>query len=111
LFAPKILYKSSGGKLNEQKNNLALFTLFVVGLFSLFTLNIFAQKTDLVKTEQTKPCSGEKFVMPLSISVGNDAFANYLKVASLKRDERQKVFGKLSNEQKASFVKIQFEVV
>ena len=46
--------------------------------------------------------------MPQSIAVGNNAFADYLKVASLPRDERQKTFGKLSNEEKASFVKVQF---
>lgn len=45
--------------------------------------------------------------MPQTISVNNDAFANYLKVASLPRSERQISFGKLSNEQKASFVKVQ----
>lgn len=93
----------------NKKNNLALFTFFVVGLLSLFTNNVFAQTTDSVKTEQsTKTCSGEKFVMPESISVGNDAFANYIKVASLPRQERQKSFRELSNEQKASFVKVQF---
>jgi hypothetical protein len=44
--------------------------------------------------------------MPASISLGNDAFADYLKVASLPRGERGKTFGKLSNEQKASFIKV-----
>jgi len=44
--------------------------------------------------------------MPSSISLGNDAFADYIKVASLPRGERGKAFGKLSNEQKASFIKV-----
>ena len=63
----------------NKKNNLALFTLLVVGLFSSFTSNIFAQKTDSVEIKQsTKTCTDEKFVMPESISVGNETFANYI---------------------------------
>jgi hypothetical protein len=93
----------------NKKNSLALCTLFIVGLFSLFTANILAQANDSLKTEQkTKPCSGEKFVMPQTISLDNEAFEDYLKTVSLSRDERRKTFSKLSNEQKASFVKIQF---
>lgn len=46
--------------------------------------------------------------MPESIAVGSEVFADYIKVASLPRDERRKSFGKLSNEQKASFFKVQF---
>ncbi len=46
--------------------------------------------------------------MPQTISVNNSAFADYIKVASLSRNDRQIAFGKLSNEQKASFVKVQF---
>lgn len=89
----------------NKKNNLAIFALLVVGLFSLIISNISAQN----KAEQpTQPCLGEKFVMPQTISVNNDAFADYLKVASLPRNERQLAFGKLSNEQKANFVKVQF---
>ena len=91
----------------NKKNTLALYTLLAVGLFSLFTTNIFAQATDSLRTEQkTKTCSGEKFVMPQTISLGNEAFENYLKTASLSRDERRKTFSKLSNEQKASFIKV-----
>lgn len=83
------------------------FTLIVIGLFSPFTTNIFAQATNSLKTEQkTKPCSGEKFVMPQTISLGNEAFENYLKIASSSRDERRKAFSMLSNEQKASFIKV-----
>lgn len=44
--------------------------------------------------------------MPQSIAVGNEAFENYFRVASLSKDERRKAFGKLSNEQKASFIKV-----
>lgn len=91
----------------NKKNNLALLTLLVVGLFSLFTVYIFAQTTDSLKTEQkTKTCSGEKFVMPQTISVGNEVFDNYLKTAGLSKDERRKAFSKLSKEQKASFIKV-----
>jgi hypothetical protein len=93
----------------KQKSGLAAFVLFFVGLFSLFTINTFAQKADLTKTQQTpKTCTGEKFVIPSTISVGYDAFGNYLKIASLSGDDRQAAFGKLSNEQKASFFRVQF---
>ncbi len=93
----------------NKKNNLALLAFVVVGLFSSFALTVFAQTTDVTKNEQSaKTCTGEKFVMPETISVGNDAFADYIKVASLPRSERQKSFRNFSNEQKASFVKVQF---
>jgi hypothetical protein len=89
------------------KKNLAFFTFIIIGLFSLFTINIFTQATDSLRTEQkTKICSGEKFVMPQTISVSNEAFENYLKTASLSKDERRKTFSGLSNEQKASFIKV-----
>ncbi len=61
----------------NKKNNLALHTLFVVGLFNVFAINLFAQKINSVNTKQsTKTCSGEIFVMPQTITVGNNAFAN-----------------------------------
>lgn len=91
----------------NKKYNLALFTLAFAAICGLFASNIFAQKTDSPKSEPTtKTCSGEKFVMPQSIAVGNDAFDNYLKIASLSGYERKNAFGKLSNEQKASFIKV-----
>lgn len=51
-------------------------------------------------------CTGEKFVMPSSIAVGNEAFADYLKVASLSGKERRQLFSKQSNQQKANFIKV-----
>ncbi len=57
---------------------------------------------------QPKPAPAKSFVMPESISVGNETFANYIGIASLPRNERQKSFRELSNEQKASFFKVQF---
>jgi hypothetical protein len=91
----------------NKKNNLTLFTLVFAALCTIFASGIFAQKTDSPKSEEsTKQCSGEKFVMPSSIAVGNDAFGNYLKVASLSWQERKEAFRKLSNEQKASFMKV-----
>jgi hypothetical protein len=44
--------------------------------------------------------------MPESISVNNDAFGNFIKVASLSAKERRSLFSKQSNEQKASFIKV-----
>ena len=56
----------------------AFFTLFVIGLISSFTLNLSAQRTDSVKSERSpKQCSGEQFVMPKTISVGNEAFGDF----------------------------------
>lgn len=89
--------------------NLAFFALLVVGLFSSFTTSIFAQKANTPNTEQSQSkCTGEKFVLPSSISIGNEAFANYLKAASLPVKERRTVFAALSNEEKANFFKIQY---
>ncbi|HEX8738469.1 MAG TPA: hypothetical protein VF721_24270 [Pyrinomonadaceae bacterium] len=50
----------------NKKYNLTLFTLVFAALCGLFTLNIFAQKTDSSKSEQPSQsqCTGEKFVMP-----------------------------------------------
>lgn len=85
-----------------------ILTLIIV-LLGLFTSNVFAQGLNLVKAEQpTKTCSGEKFITPQTISIDNNAFADYLRVASLPREQRQLAFSELSNEQKAVFVKIQF---
>jgi hypothetical protein len=91
----------------NKKNNLALFTLLVAGLLSLFSINISAQNKVTTETEQsTKTCSGKKFVMPPSIAVNNNAFGDFIKVASLSLDERRSAFSKLSNEQKAAFIKV-----
>jgi hypothetical protein len=44
--------------------------------------------------------------MPQSISVNNEIFADYLKVASLPNKERKELFSKQTNEQKANFIKV-----
>lgn len=89
-----------------KKNNLALYTLLIAGLFSLLTINISAQNKVSGKTDNVnKPCSGESFVMPTSISLGNEIFSDYLKIATLPRDKRGEVFRNFSNEQKANFIK------
>lgn len=86
----------------NKKNNLALFALLVVGLFSLFSINISAQKTSSMKNEQPlKQCSGERFIIPQSVVIGNEAFANFIKVMSLPSGERQETFSGISNEEKA----------
>ncbi|CAN5778582.1 hypothetical protein BH20ACI4_BH20ACI4_04700 [soil metagenome] len=53
-----------------------------------------------------KQCSGEKFVMPASITVGNEAFANFIKIMSLPGGERQKTFSDITNEEKADIYKV-----
>lgn len=87
----------------HRKNILASLTLFFVGLFSL-SINISAQKGDIqtgnLTEKTTKTCSGEKFVMPASIAVGNDAFGDFIKVASLPMQERKEAFSKLQMSKK-----------
>ena len=91
----------------NSKINSAFLTLFVVGLFNLITTNIFAQKTDSMKNEQPlKQCSGKKFVMPQSVVVGNEAFANFIKVMSMPGGKRQKTFSDISNEEKANVYRV-----
>lgn len=90
-----------------KKLSLAFYTLLIAVFLSTFSTIIFAQKNESVKTEQSiKSCSGEKFVMPSSIAVGDEAFADFIKVASLPGAERKSAFRALSNEQKASFIKV-----
>jgi hypothetical protein len=96
-------YKSTEVTKMNSKINSAFLTLFAFGVFNLVTINIFAQKTDSMKIEQPlKQCSGEKFVMPQSIAVDNEAFANFVKVMSLPGGKRQKTFSAISNEEKAN---------
>lgn len=60
-----------------------------------------------MKNEQpVKPCSGEKFVMPASIAVGNAAFADFIKIMSLPGGQRQKTFSELSNQEKANVYRV-----
>jgi hypothetical protein len=89
-----------------KNNNLAFFTLFSIALFSTFSINIYAQKNEADKSGQSKQCSGEKFIMPASIAVGNEAFGDFIKVASLPVKERRSLFSTQSNEQKANFIKV-----
>jgi len=90
----------------NKKNNLALYALLVAGLFSLFTSNILAQKTASTKIEQPQSKCFGKLVLPSSISVNNEAFGGFIKAASLPAKERRSLFSKQSNEQKASFIKV-----
>jgi hypothetical protein len=93
-------------KMNSRINS-AFLTLFVVGLFSLFTVYASAQTNSSVKIdENTKTCSGKKFVMPPTISADSDAFENYLKLALMPKIERRRAFSELLNEQKANFIKV-----
>jgi hypothetical protein len=45
-------------------------------------------------------------VLPSSVSVNNEAFGDFIKVATLSAKERRSLFSKQSNEQKASFIKV-----
>jgi hypothetical protein len=60
-----------------------------------------------MKNEQSlKQCSGEKFVMPSSIAVGNEAFANFIKIMSLPGGQRQRAFSDISNDEKANLYRV-----
>ena len=89
-----------------KKNNLAFFTLFIAALFSVFSINVFTQKSDSAKIEQPKPGCFGKLVLPSSVSVNNEAFGDFIKVASLPAKERRSLFSKQTNEQKANFIKV-----
>jgi hypothetical protein len=65
-----------------------------------------AQKTESAKTEQPQSKCLGKLVLPSSISVNNEAFGDFIKAASLPAKERRLLFSKQSNEQKASFIKV-----
>jgi hypothetical protein len=92
--------------MNKKNINLSFFTIAVVGLFCSLALNIFSQKKEIQKTEQSQPKCLGKLVLPSSISVNNEAFEDFIKVASLPAKERRILFSKQSNEQKASFIKV-----
>ena len=73
-----------------KNNNLALFTLIIVGLVSSLTTNIFAQKVEI---SQTKP----------SVTITDtDIWQKYIEVSSLPIGKRPKVFSDLSKEMKAN---------
>lgn len=81
----------------NKKYNLAFFTIIIVGFFGLFSINISAQNKSTVTTDQsTKTCSGEKFILPSSVSRDRNGIKNYISIISLPRDERPKAFSELS---------------
>jgi hypothetical protein len=91
----------------KKTNNLALFTLILVGIFSSFNLNLFAQKAETQKTEKpVLSCSGEKMSLPQSVAVNGEAFANFIRVMSLPAGNRQRAFSDSSDEVKADLMKV-----
>jgi hypothetical protein len=92
-----------------KKRNLSVFAVIlstlVIGFFSLMTAGTIAQKSASDKTNQPT-CTGKPFVIPESISVNNEAFADFIKRASLPMKERREAFFKETNEQKASYIKV-----
>lgn len=97
----------------NKKHSLASFAL-LVGLLVSFTPNVFAQKINSMKNEKpSKQCTGEKFIMPQSVVVGNESLANFIKVMSQPDGERQKIFSEISNQEKANVyrVKIALEFI
>lgn len=95
----------------QTNKRLALLAIIPLGIIILLSPITFAQLAPNKGDQQVaKPCSGE-FVMPPSISVGEDTFENYLKVMSSPRNGRQSLFQKLSNKQKAIFFKVHFALL
>jgi hypothetical protein len=91
----------------NKKNNFASFAIMVIGLISLFAVNLGAQnKVSSTSQGAATACAGKKFVMPASIETATDVFGDYLRVASAPADKRGSLFSKLTNEQKAAFVKV-----
>jgi hypothetical protein len=81
----------------NKKYNLAFFTLIVAVHFGTLSVNISAQNKATVATEKsTKTCSGEKFVLPNSVSRDRKGIKNYISIISLLPDERPKAFSELS---------------
>jgi len=82
--------------------------LLALVILTLVSNTVQAQKTISVATQAPNPCSGEKFVMPLSIESNDEAFQRYMSIVSASGKERSKIFSGLSNEQKAGVVRFQY---
>lgn len=89
-----------------KRNNLAFLILLTLGLNSMLSLSIFGQDIEKEVKETTKACTPTIYVLPTTVSVGNKAFENYIKVMSLPSGKRQKAFSDLSNEDKAGLYKV-----
>jgi hypothetical protein len=70
-------------------------TLFITGLFGLFTLNTLAQAPVSARTRQSQKVSLENIVLQ-----------NYIDISSLSKDARKSFFGNLSPEEKANLFKL-----
>jgi hypothetical protein len=92
----------------NKKNNLALFTLILIGLFNILPSNVFAQVTNFIETksEKEKTCSSVPFEMPAAIAGNPEAFTIFMRVMSLPSGARQQAFSELSNEDKATLYKV-----
>jgi hypothetical protein len=79
----------------NKKNNLALITIFIAGLFSLFTSIISAQETATAGTGQAQKANLE-----------NRVLQNYIDISSQPTNERKRFFSDLSAEEKANLFKL-----
>ncbi|MCC6825436.1 MAG: hypothetical protein IT172_06800 [Acidobacteria bacterium] len=86
----------------KQRNHQRVSSLLVI--FSLGFLAIFANS--LFGQEIGKPCTGEKFIMPTSLSVNYDVLEQYVKIARTSFDDRKVAFANQTSEQKAHFIKL-----
>lgn len=79
----------------RKKNNLALYTLLIAGLFSLLTINISAQNKVSVDDSKSQ-----------SINETQKILQNYVNISSLPMKERPKRFSDLSAADKANLSKL-----
>ena len=100
IYKPNFIYLKNNPKflevkLNEQKKQLSVITLFIVGLLSLITISTSAQNK--VWTENNQPQNE---------NVESDVLQNYVNISSLPANEKHKAFTNLSAEDKANIFKL-----
>jgi hypothetical protein len=81
--------------MNRKNNNLAFFTLFVIGLISSLTLNLSAQNKVWAENNQ-----------PQKANVTDKVLQNYIDISSLPMSKRPKAFSDLSVEDKTRIFKL-----
>lgn len=81
--------------LNEQKKQLSVFTLLVVGLISSLTLNLSAQSEVSAESNQLQ-----------KTKIRGKILQNYIDISSVPINKRRKAFSDLSSEDKANAFKL-----
>ncbi len=79
----------------RKKNNLALYTLLIAGLLSLFTINISAQNKVWTENNQLQKSNPEIILLQ-----------KYIEMSALPSGKKQKFFSDVSNKEKAGIFKL-----